>query len=33
MILSENTLHELRDMINEKTTYRKGSELVLQKFP
>ena len=28
MILSENTLHELRDMINEKTTYRKGPELV-----
>ncbi len=24
MILSEKTLQELRDMINEKTTYRSG---------
>lgn len=28
MILSENTLKELRDMINEKTTYRSGPALV-----
>ena len=28
MILSENTLKKLRDMINEKTTYRSGSALV-----
>lgn len=28
MILSENTLQKLREMINEKTTYRSGSALV-----
>ena len=28
MILSEKTLQELRDMINEKTTYRSGPTLV-----
>ena len=28
MILSENTLQNLRDMINEKTIYRSGPALV-----
>ena len=28
MILSDSTLKELRDMINEKTTYRSGPSLV-----
>lgn len=28
MILSDNTLKELRDIINEKTTYRSGPSLV-----